>query len=354
MNFEIFIDKIILVFYIGLTLGLVIFFHELGHFVAAKIMGVKVEKFSLGFGKELFGFDWKGTRMIMSVFPIGGYVKMRGENVDEPLKGEPDEYLSQKWYKRAVIVGAGPIMNFVLAVLIFTIIIAFVGLPIPSKEPVIGGIMSESPAEEAGLKIGDRIIEIDGRGITLWRELVDTIHPRNGTELEILIERDERRFTRRITPKYNEQTRTGLIGIIPKTTDRKVNIFSAFWYSIQYVFGLVVLIIRSLFLMIVGKMKADVAGPVGIFQMVGKVAKAGFVNVFHFIGLISVNLAIINLFPIPILDGGHLVFLLFEGIKGKPLDTKKVKIAQIIGLAVIIILLIFATSQDLMRIIRKP
>ncbi len=349
MNFEIFIDKIILVFYIGLTLGLVIFFHEMGHFIAARIMGVRVEKFSLGFGKELFGFDWKGTRMIISAFPVGGYVKMRGENVDEPLKGEPDEYLSKKWYKRAVIVGAGPIMNFVLAVLIFTIIIAFAGLPIPSKEPVIGGIMPDSPAEQANLEIGDRIIKIDGRDITLWQELVDTIHPRSGIELEILIERDAKKFTRRITPEYNEQTRTGLIGIVPKTIDRKVNVLSAFWYSVKYVVGLIILILRSLFLMIIGKMKADVAGPVGIFQMVGRVAEAGLVNVFHFIGLISVNLAIINLFPIPILDGGHLVFLLMEGIKGKPLDIKKVKIAQIIGLAVIILLLIFATYQDFLR-----
>ena len=344
----------------AVVLGILVFVHELGHFILAKKLGVGILKFSLGFGPKLIGKKIGETEYQIAVFPLGGFVKPLGEDPQEEIK-EEDRHRSlwaQPIWKRALIIGAGPFFNFFLAVVIFSIINLF-GIPYyPSK---IGEVSPGLPAEQAGLKKGDMILSIDGESVSKWDDLSEIIRNSSGKELFLKVKRDDQILEIKITSVaskekniFGEEVNKFVIGIKPfeEVLIQKVNPIVAFgtglvqtWQGIKLtVIGVVKLIQRVIPAKTIG-------GPILIAQMAGEQAKRGLLSLALFMAILSINLGVINLFPIPVLDGGHFLFLGLEAILRKPLSIKKMEIAQQIGLMFIILLMLFAFYNDLIRVI---
>ena len=344
----------------AIVLGILVFVHELGHFILAKRLGVGILKFSLGFGPKLIGKKIGETEYQIAVFPLGGFVKPLGEDPQEEIK-EEDRHRSlwaQPIWKRALIIGAGPFFNFFLAVVIFSIINLF-GIPYyPSK---IGEVSPGLPAEQAGLKKGDMILSIDGESVSKWDDLSEIIRNSSGKELFLKVKRDDQILEIKITSVaskekniFGEEVNKFVIGIKPfeEVLIQKVNPIVAFgtglvqtWQGIKLtVIGVVKLIQRVIPAKTIG-------GPILIAQMAGEQAKRGLLSLALFMAILSINLGVINLFPIPVLDGGHFLFLGLEAILRKPLSIKKMEIAQQIGLMFIILLMLFAFYNDLIRVI---
>lgn len=331
------------------TFSVVIFFHELGHFLMAKKFGVWVKKFSLGFGPELLGKTIKRTRYRLSLIPLGGYVKMAGEDPGEKREGIPAEFLSQSWWRRILIAVAGPIMNFLLAMVLFSLIFYVWGEPQAVKEPIIGEVLESFPAHEAGIKEGDKIINIEGKEITDWQEVIEIIHPSSGKNLKIKILRENKEMEFLVIPQLNQEKKIGLIGIIAKVNMKKVGFFQSFIKGMKQTIMWTIFILKSIFSMFTTLAKPNFSGPLGIGHMVAEVSKTGWENFISLIALISLNIGLFNLFPIPILDGGQITFYLWEGLTGKPLSEKNIRIAQMIGLSLLMVIFIFAMQSDISR-----
>ncbi len=343
-----------------ILLGVIIFVHELGHFLFAKLLGVRILKFSLGFGPKLIGKKYGDTEYLISSVPLGGYVKMLGEAQDEELKEEEKSvaYNYQKVWKRFVIVFAGPLFNILFAVVIF--FFSFVnGLPV--LVPEIGSVMPDTPAEKAGLMKGDRITAIDSVSINQWDAMTDIIHRNPGKPLSLKVRRDGTVFQISITPEkkagkdiFGESREVGLIGIKPSGTTvvKRENIADALTDSISRTWEISALTAVSIVKLIQRVIPADtIGGPVLIVQMAGEQASKGFLNFFVFMAIININLGVLNLLPIPILDGGHVLFLGIEAIRRKPLSDKVIAVSQRIGLVIILSLMAFALYNDFMRLI---
>ncbi len=344
----------------GVVLGILVFVHELGHFILAKKLGVGILKFSLGFGPKLIGKKIGETEYQIAVFPLGGFVKPLGEDPQEEIK-EEDRHRSlwaQPIWKRALIIGAGPFFNFFLATALFTSINLF-GIPYyPSK---IGEVSPGLPAEQAGLKKGDVILSIDGEELKKWDDLSKIIRNSKGKDLLLKVKRDGETLEIKVTPKpstqknlFGEEVPVFIIGIAPfdEIVVQKVGPFEAVgkglsqtWFGIKLtVVGIIKLIQRVIPAKTIG-------GPILIAQLAGEQAKRGLLSLVLFMAILSINLGVINLFPIPVLDGGHFLFLGLEAILRKPLSVKKMEIAQQIGLIFIILLMLFAFYNDVIRII---
>lgn len=335
-----------------IAFGLMILVHEFGHFWMAKLMGVRVEQFYLGFGPELVGFKRGPTRYGLRLIPLGGYVKLAGDNPKEELKNEPWEFLSQPWYRRLPVIAAGPFMNFVLAIVVFWIVF-MQGIPVADVNSTrIGEVIKGEPAWEAGFKPGDKIISVDGKETKIWQDVSLSIRPNAEKLLSIKVLRDDKILTFKVTPKYNVQAKAGLIGIVCESTMQKINPFAALIEGVKQTLFWIVLTLKAIWMMLVGAIKPDIAGPIGIVQLISQQAKTGLANLLYLIGIINVNLGLINLFPIPILDGGWLVIFVIEGIRKKRLSARAMEIAQTIGLSLIIFLLLFATRNDIFRLLR--
>jgi len=344
----------------AIVLGILVFVHELGHFLLAKKLGVGILKFSLGFGPKLIGRKIGETEYQIAVFPLGGFVKPLGEDPKEEIK-EEDRHRSlsaQPIWKRALIVGAGPFFNFFLAAVIFSTINLF-GIPYyPAK---IGEVSPGLPAEQAGLKKGDVILSIDGEEVTKWDDLSQIIRNSEGKELSLKLKRDTETLEIKVTPKsstqknlFGEEVHVFVIGITPfdEILVEKAGPFKAVgkglsqtWFGIKLT---VVSIIKLIERVIPAK---TIGGPILIAQMAGEQAKRGLLSLALFMAILSINLGVINLFPIPILDGGHFLFLSLEAILRKPISIKKMEIAQQVGLIFIILLMLFAFYNDFIRII---
>jgi regulator of sigma E protease len=444
-----------------ILLGILIFVHELGHFLFAKLMGVKVLKFSIGFGRKLVGKKLGETEYLISAFPLGGYVKMFGEESRDEDRAEEElgeavteedlkrSFSRQPVWKRLLIVLAGPTFNLALGVVIFTVIsmtgipdllpyiggveqgspaqragimmgdklLSINGVPVegwidiesalqknpsepseleierkggvikvtvaPEKEtvenifgeevgiwtigieplryPVIGAVMSGTPADRAGLKSGDRILEIDGMKIQMWKDLTALIHARPGEPLEFKIERDGETFTKTITPErkklkvsVTEEKEVGLIGISPQEAQRyeKFPPLRALRNGVVRTIQISALTLETIVKVVQRLIPAreTLGGPITIVQMAGETAARGAMDFFMFMAVISIGLGIINLFPIPILDGGHVLFLAIEGIIRRPLSESITAVAQRVGLVIILTLMAFVIYLDLLRV----
>ncbi|MEK7735958.1 MAG: RIP metalloprotease RseP [Nitrospirota bacterium] len=432
-------------------LGILIFVHELGHFLFAKKLGVRVLKFSLGFGPKLIGKKYGDTEYLVSAVPLGGYVKMLGEEPGDELKEEdkPFAYNYQPVWKRFLIVFSGPVFNLFFAAAIFFVVFLS-GVPVP--KPYAGKVMDNSPAaaaglitgdriaaingktvsgwddidvsvnesrgekllfkieregkiielpitpekktgknifgentevmdigimpllypevgeviknavaEKAGIKKGDRIVEIEGASIKTWHDMTSIIHGSPEKPLRLKIKRDENFLELTVTPgkktfKYPDGTekQIGLIGIGPAGNNviKKYNPLKAASLGVKRTWDMVVLTVVGIVKLIQRIIPADtLGGPIMIFQMAGQQASLGVMNFFLFMAVISINLGVLNLLPIPILDGGHILFLGIEAVRRKPLSEKVMMIAQRIGLAIIIALMVFAFYNDIMRFI---
>lgn len=432
-------------------LGILIFVHELGHFLFAKKLGVRVLKFSLGFGPKLIGRKYKDTEYLVSAVPLGGYVKMLGEEPGEELKEEdkPFAYNYQPVWKRFLIVFSGPVFNlFFAAAIFFVVFLSGVPVPkpyvgkvienspaaagglitgdrviaingktvsgwddinvsvnesrgerllfkieregkiiklsvIPEKKtgknifgentevmdigimpllyPEVGEVIKNAVAEKAGIKKGDRIIEIEGASIKTWHDMTAIIHGSPEKPLRLKIKRDENFLELTVTPekktfKYPDgaEKQIGLIGIGPAGNNviKKYNPLKAASLGIKRTWDMVVLTVVVVIKLIQRIVPAEtLGGPIMIFQMAGQQASLGAMNFFLFMAVISINLGVLNLLPIPVLDGGHILFLGIEAVRRKPLSEKVMIIAQRIGLASIITLMVFAFYNDIMRVI---
>ena len=342
-----------------IVLGVLIFFHEFGHFLIARLFGVGVEKFSLGFGPRLIGKKIGRTDYRISAIPLGGYVKMIGEEPDADVSPEDIaiSFTHKHVIKRMCIVAAGPIFNILLAVIIFFGIFWVSGAMI--LKPSVGAVREGSPAFNAGLQEGDLITAIDGEVVSNWEDMTKIIGASNGKPLEITVQRADSQRVFHITPElvpaknlFGEDIKRFIIGISASgdVYTRDLNIFQALVESLKQTYTIVELMVIIIGKLITGDISADtIGGPIMIAKMAGDQAKAGIGNLIFFIALISVNLAIINLVPIPILDGGHLLFFLIELIKGKPVNLKVREVAQQIGLFIILLLVVLVFYNDIFR-----
>ena len=343
------------------VLGILIFVHEFGHFLLAKLMGVGVEKFSLGFGPRIVGRKIGMTDYMISAIPLGGYVKMVGESpgneVDYSLL--PLSFSHKSLFKRSLIVLAGPVVNLLLAVLIFFVFFLVSGLPI--MQPEVGEVQEGMPAHEAGICPGDRVVSIDGNPVTRWEEMADLIKQSSGRPLSIEVLRDDRTVLVKVTPKqlssqnlFGEQIEKYVIGITASgaVTVQKLNIFQSAAYGVSQAWQVAELTVLAIGKIIAGTLSAkNLGGPIMIAQLAGQQAEAGIINFIFFIALLSVNLGIINLLPIPVLDGGHLLFFLIEAVTRRPLNHKMREVAQQVGIFVLILLMIFVFYNDIARIL---
>ncbi|MCL6582783.1 MAG: RIP metalloprotease RseP [bacterium] len=423
-----------------ICLGVLIFVHEFGHFIVAKAIGIKVEKFSLGFGPKIpwLGFKKGDTEYMISALPLGGYVKMAGENPDEELKGEPWEFSSRSPWERMQVVFSGPLMNVILAVLLmFTVFL--IGRKIPAylmTSPVIGWVRENSPAHKAGFQVGDRVISINdrkidhwealqmiivsnagsklrilverrgqhlalsvtphevgdmglgsigidhyipprigsvnagypaqkaglqagdlithinGKAVGHWYEIAELIHDHPGKRVVLNIRRKDREFSVTVVPMADPETKQGLIGIMPseEMIIKKYGLLASIQNGLAETLRQAKLTFSFIFKLIRGKTSPkSLGGPIMIAQVAGASAKAGIPDFIYFMAFLSLQLGILNLFPIPILDGGHIFFLIIEMIVGKPLSIRKREVAQQIGFGMLILLMVYVFYNDIMR-----
>lgn len=334
----------------AIALGLVIFLHESGHFFACRKLGVRVEKFAFGFGPELLGFTGAtGTRFSINAIPFGGFVKPAGEEQDSEVPPKPDEYFGQSWNRRLLIVYAGPAMNYVLAFLLYTGLIWAKGMPQPSKSSEIGNLIVGFPAEKAGIEVGDTIAAFDGRALTGWEDLASSIHRSAGREIDLTVKRGDKTLEIKVTPKKQDGER-GVIGIMPKAEYLAVGPIAAMGESVKLCWRQSEQTVTTIASKLWKRERPDLAGPVGIFQMVSRAARAGWEEFIFLIGFISVAIGFFNLLPLPLLDGGHGAFYFWEGIAGKRLSPETQEKANTLGLAFLMSLLVFATYNDVVRI----
>ncbi|RJQ45988.1 MAG: RIP metalloprotease RseP [Nitrospiraceae bacterium] len=348
--------------------GILIFFHELGHFILSKLVGVKVLKFSLGFGPKVLGKKIGETEYLISAIPLGGYVKPLGEEPGEELSEEdkPRAFQFQPVWKRALIVLAGPVFNILLAYIIF---LFFLGMNLPvaipsldSMTPTIENVLDGSPAMKAGLVKDDAITEINGKAISDWNEMAEIFSKNPGNELSLKVKRGEEVISVLITPEPAEaqdetgkQIVVGRIGISKKldaTVIQSSGIFSAPVKALQAVYGWCALTVEVVVKLFSGSVSAkQVGGPILIVDAAAKAASVGAFTYFNFIAIISINLAVLNLLPVPVLDGGHLTFFMIEAVRGRPLSDKIITAANRVGMALLFLLIALVFYNDIMRIV---
>lgn len=350
------------------VLTIVVFFHELGHYLVARFCGVRVEVFSIGFGKELFGYTAKsGTRWKFSWIPLGGYVKFFG---DMGYSGEKDQRADKKMssaekevsfhhksvLKRAAIVLAGPVANFVLAIVILSFLFSIVGRAF--TPPIVGNVVEGSAASSAGIEVGDKIIRIDDRKIKRFEDIREIVMFSPEVKLNLAIEREGRLVEIWVRPQISEfvdslgnSHKIGLLGIgVGGSEFENVSVLRAVTESIGHTYYLSVRTLQGIGQIITGSRSTDeLGGPILIAQMSGAQAANGPVSFFNFVVILSITLGLINLFPIPVLDGGHLLFYLLEYLRGRPLAAKVQEYSFLIGLSCIIVLMLFTTFNDLTR-----
>jgi regulator of sigma E protease len=340
------------------VLGILIFVHELGHFIFAKLFGVGVEKFSLGFGPKLVGRKIGETEYQVSAFPLGGYVKMVGEGDDAELSDEEKarSFAEKPPFRRIAIVVAGPMFNLLFAMLIY-ITIFMIGVPVPTAK--IGDVLKDKPAAHAGLKPNDVVIAINGKQVNQWEDFALVVAESKGGPVDLQVRRGAEVIPIHVVPEshtvknlFGESVTSPVIGVTSSGetfTERLGPIDAIFKGSVQTWFY-IKLTLLSLVKIIERVVSFDtLGGPIMIAVLSGQQAAAGAVNFFAFMALLSINLGVLNLLPIPVLDGGHLFFYLYELIFKKPFSMKTREIAQQVGLALLVSLMFFATYNDIAR-----
>jgi regulator of sigma E protease len=355
------------------VLTIVVFFHELGHFLVARWNGVKVLTFSLGFGPELAGFnDRHGTRWKISAIPLGGYVKFFGDESEAStpssaaLEGmTADERKGSFHHKRvgqrAAIVAAGPIANFILAIVIFTCLFTFFGKP--STTAKVDSIQAGSAAEKAGFQSGDIIKAIDGKVIGSFSDMQRIVGTKAGEQLAFSVKRGEATVELKGTPELREVKdsfgnvhRLGVLGItrataVGEATTERVNPATAFVLGVKETWFVVDRTIAYIGGVFTGREAADqIGGPMRIAQISGQVATIGLTALIHLAAVLSISIGLLNLFPVPLLDGGHLLFYAVEAVRGRPLSERAQEMGFRIGLGLVLMLMVFATYNDILHL----
>ncbi|MFZ0374549.1 MAG: RIP metalloprotease RseP [Xanthobacteraceae bacterium] len=355
------------------VLSLVVFFHELGHFLVARLCGVRILVFSIGFGPEIVGFnDRHGTRWKIAAIPLGGYVKFFGDEnagsapdtprLESMTEGERKQsFFFQPVPKRAAIVVAGPMANFVLAIVIFATIFGLYGKQTMSAR--VDAVQPDSPAAAAGFQIGDLVVSIDGKAIDNFEDMQRIVSESAGDTLKITVDRKGTPLVLTATPTLKEIKdnfgnvhRIGLLGISRSTEPADLKLHpvappQAVWMGMQETWFVIDRTLTYIGGVVVGREAADqLGGPIRIAQISGEVATIGFVALIHLAAVLSVSIGLLNLFPIPLLDGGHLLFYAIEALRGRPLSDRAQEFGFRIGLAIVVMLMIFATFNDIVHL----
>ncbi len=343
-----------------IIVGLVIIIHEFGHFIIAKRQGVKVEEFIVGFGPKIFATRKGDTEYGLSLIPLGGYVKLAGDNVGE-YKGNPNEYLFKTPGQRAKIIFFGPLLNYILGFLCFWLIL--LAFPKPMLTTKVGGLVEGLGAQQAGIQAGDTILAIDGRKVNFWEDIQKAIrHKKKNTRVDISILRNNQAQNLFVkikegTPEdiFKQKQKIKLLGITPseEIVEVRYGLLKSFTRSIEETLNLTVMTYRAIWLMITGNvsLRESLAGPLGFLYITHKYAKQGIIAILYLLGVLSINLCIFNLLPLPVLDGGHLVLLTLEKIRGRPLSHKTERIVTNAGFTFIVLLAVIATGVDILRFI---
>ncbi|HEX9758512.1 MAG TPA: RIP metalloprotease RseP [Nitrospiria bacterium] len=345
-----------------LVVLIVVVFHEFGHFIVARFFGIKVLRFSIGFGPKIFAKQMGDTEYQVAAVPLGGFVKLSGEDPSEVLPEEEkaQSFSHQNVWKRIAVVAAGPIFSLLLAPLFFAGIFLTVGVQVATSE--IGEVVESLPADSAGLKTGDRIVSIEGKPVQEWNQIKDFVQETQGREVKMLIDRGGREIETTITPELvtdkdilGDEFSEWRIGISPGGVETKpLGLFEALALSIERTYYYTELTLEVLVRMIQGRMSMDnLGGPIMIAQVSGQQASQGALSFLVFIAILSLNLGVFNLLPIPPLDGGHISFFLVEALIGKPVSLKAREVVTQVGVFCIFALLIFVSYNDIMRFFTK-
>jgi len=352
------------VFSFVLVLGLLIFVHEFGHFIFAKLFRVRVLKFSLGFGPKLIGRTVGETEYVISAFPLGGFVKMFGENPDEQDVSEADKqgsFAHKPVWQRFLIVFAGPVFNLLFAVFLFFMVFTFLGIPTAVDTTRVGKVSVDSPAARGGLLDNDLILRINEKETLRWDDVLEGVKSSDGKPLTIVVQRGGENVSLSVTPAIDDVKNVFgevveqrfMIGIkkADEMTWQESSLYTALenaclqtWMYISLTAVGFVKIIQQVV------PASELGGPILIAQIAGEQMQAGWVNLIYFMSLLSVNLGLLNLLPIPVLDGGHLAFLTIEGVRRKPLNMRAQIIAQQIGIGLLGTLMIFVFYNDIARL----
>ena len=368
--------------------GLLVLVHELGHFMVAKLTGMRVDEFAIGFGPKLWSRKYGETLYAIRAVPLGGFNRIAGMDYEiiERMGNEAEEkaddggresgwrryipsvnrenvvmvpddegageraYFRRPIWARMLMVLAGSFMNFILPLFIFFGIFYFSGVATPSPEPVIGAVMAEKPAAMAGLRQGDRILTIDGSEVTKWEDISRSIQGAEGKPFKLTYQRDGEVRSTTLIPEEEPESKRVIIGITSSADIHQPGLLEAAGLAAQKVFFVLMAMVGALIQLMLGSVGAEaLSGPVGIVQMTGEVANQGILPLLNFTAFLSLNLGLINLLPVPALDGGHFVMLVLEGLRGKPLGPKAMYYIQAAGVTLLVSLMIFTTFNDLMK-----
>ena len=316
--------------------------------MAAKSVNMRVTEFAIGFGPKIFSIRRGETLYSLRAIPLGGFNKIQGMDPDED---QDDRSFNAKpiWARMFVII-SGSAMNFVLPVLLFLTIYLSAGIEMPSSQPILGSVFNDKPAHKAGLSAGDRIVSVNGETIENWKQFVSTIQSNSGNKLDIKYERSGVQRIVTVIPEYDARSNRGIIGVSPEITLHKPGIVEATKLSINHTYLVAGNMLTGIGQMLTGKAAADVSGPIGVAQMAGQVAQLGFLPLLQFAAFLSVNLGLINLLPVPVLDGGHIVTLAVEAVRRKPLGKQSMYVMQMIGFVLLMMLFVLATFKDINRL----
>ena len=368
--------------------GLLVLVHELGHFMVAKLTGMRVDEFAIGFGPKLWSRKYGETLYAIRAVPLGGFNRIAGMDYEiiERMGNEAEEkaddggresgwrryipsvnrenvvmvpddegageraYFRRPIWARMLMVLAGSFMNFILPLFIFFGIFYFSGVATPSSEPVIGAVMAEKPAAMAGLRQGDRILTIDGMEVAKWDDISRSIQGAEGKPFKLTYQRDGEVRSTTLIPEEEPDSKRVIIGITSSADIHQPGILDAAGLAAPKVFFVLMAMVGALIQLMLGSVGAEaLSGPVGIVQMTGEVANQGILPLLNFTAFLSLNLGLINLLPVPALDGGHFVMLVLEGLRGKPLGPKAMYYIQAAGVTLLVSLMIFTTFNDLMK-----
>lgn len=332
-----------------LIFGTIVFFHELGHFAVAKACGVRVYEFALGFGPRLLGLRRGVTQYSIRLIPLGGFVKFAGMDPalddDQEISADDERNFHRRpLWQRMAIIAAGPLMNFLLAFLLIAgyYMVAYV-------PPTVIRVLPGSPAYEVGLVPGDVIVAVDGHGTRSADDVIARVQPNPGKPLEVTIRRGDATRTLTVVPRRDPDTGVGMLGIELRSQARLAPA-AALWHAAGDTLRGIAGITQALVGMITGQSAVDLRGPIGIITITGEAARQGWDALLSLAIGLNLNLGLLNLLPIPILDGGWLVLLALEGIRGRPLEPEQRGLAQFIGLVIILLLMIFAFYQDVLHL----
>jgi regulator of sigma E protease len=319
-----------------LVFTLLVVIHEFGHFIIARLSGVKVEEFALGMGPKIWGYQAKETLYSIRAFPLGGFCKMLGEDESNL---DPRSFNNKPIFKRIAIIAFGPIMNFILTVLIFSLVFSYI--------PMISQVSENSPASKAGMAAGDEITEINGTAITEWEQIRPIVDANKGKEIKVRFERKGEIKEVDVVPVAREGEEGAMIGVVPSIGYQGFSITRGLGDTINITKEMY----KFLGQLFTGNASMEyVEGPVKIVMRIGEAAEVGVAAVLQFAGFLSLNLCIINLLPLPALDGGRLIFLFIEAIRRKPIDPQKEGIVHFIGFVLLMILSVFIIYKDIITL----